>query len=232
MPDTMMRFLWGLVPRRLRKGVKYWICRLGLSVLLSVFAWFPRQAASSHRFLKAIHFCWGNREWSASPAFLQACLARVMETRGAIVECGSGLSSLLVGILARRTACAHRILEHDAAWSAALRPWLTRFCAHSRIEILPLVDYGDFFWYEKPQAQPQGGYKTVICDGPPGTTPGGRFGLLAVLQSQLAEDAVILLDDAGRPGEQCVLQMWRSRFGLHYELVDGTKPFALVRKNA
>jgi hypothetical protein len=51
-------------------------------------------------------------------------------------------------------------------------------------------------------------FRLVICDGPPGATAGGRYGLLPVLGERLAAEATILLDDSDREGEAEVLQRW------------------------
>ena len=43
---------------------------------------------------------WGNESWSALTEYLEACVRHADEARRGILECGSGLSSLLVGAVA------------------------------------------------------------------------------------------------------------------------------------
>ena len=75
-----------------------------------------------------------------------------------------------------------------------------------------------------------GGLKLAICDGPPGSTKGGRYGFMPNFNDRLAPDAVILLDDADRSGEQKVLQRWQEEFGWKTEMRGQEKPFAVVTR--
>jgi hypothetical protein len=63
---------------------------------------------------------------------------------------------------------------------------------------------------------------------PPGTTPGGRYGLLPLLGDRLLKGAVILLD-ARRLDKQGVLQRWEKEAGWRYTIKDsGTTAYAVV----
>jgi hypothetical protein len=60
----------------------------------------------------------------------------------------------------------------------------------------------------------------LLVDGPPGTLrPGARRPVLPVLRQFLSENAVVLLDDAGRDEEQEVLARWKDDFP---ELIEKT----------
>src|SRR6187399_1286181 len=54
---------------------------------------------------------WGN-SWSARHEFLDACLQHTRKADGPILECGSGLSTLLVGALAQKLGKSVWSLEH------------------------------------------------------------------------------------------------------------------------
>ena len=58
------------------------------------------------------------------------------------------------------------------------------------------------------------GISLVICDGPPGDTRGGRYGLLPVCASHLADGCVILMDDAERMGEQAAISNWQNQYAV------------------
>jgi hypothetical protein len=63
----------------------------------------------------------------------------------------------------------------------------------------------------------------VIVDGPPGTSKGGRVGLLPRLADKLQAGTVIVLDDCDRPGEQRVMAEWSLALGTPPRLVrDGS----------
>ena len=83
---------------------------------------------------------------------------------------------------------------------------------------MPLVEYGEFVWYDPPLAQMPDEFSLVICDGPPGTTKGGRYGLLPVLGDRLRAGATILLDDAGRPAEAELIRRWENEVRFKTEI--------------
>jgi hypothetical protein len=52
--------------------------------------------------ISALHAAWGNPEFIATVSYLEAAAARAVALKGAVLECGSGLSTLLLGTLAER----------------------------------------------------------------------------------------------------------------------------------
>jgi hypothetical protein len=72
----------------------------------------------------------------------------------------------------------------------------------------PLKDYGPFSWYDAPVSAMPARFSMVVCDGPPGTTKGGRYGLVPVLRDRLQGGTIILLDDAHRESELEALTEW------------------------
>ena len=87
----------------------------------------------------------------------------------------------------------------------------------TRVLFAPLRNYGDFTWYDPPTDEVPHGIRLVVCDGPPGSTPGGRYGLLPVLGDRLDPGAVVLLDDAERATETHVLERWRAERALEVQ---------------
>jgi len=80
----------------------------------------------------------------------------------------------------------------------------------------PLVSHGLFDWYNLPQSATNT-YELVICDGPPSATRGGRYGLLPVVKRQLAQNAIILMDDVERPDERGIIERWEKQFNVSCE---------------
>jgi predicted O-methyltransferase YrrM len=155
---------------------------------------------------------WGNEGYSAKPELLCAILEWMPQTRGLILECGSGLSTLLLATAAVIADRHVQTLEHDPSWASVVNQKLS---AHLRsrvcISVSPLKSYGAFDWYSIAEAPESIGY--VVCDGPPGSTPGGRYGLVPVLGSRLAPGAIILLDDTHRTEESTIVRRWCSELG-------------------
>ena len=179
----------------------------------------------SDELLSRLRFGWGNEGWCASEDFLRGCIEEALHCDGAILECGSGLTTLVVGIIAEHRGIPFVSLEHSPDWcqrtsSAAASLSIQGIC----IEHSPLRDYGDYCWYEFDPTSHQR-FSLVVCDGPPGQTYGGRYGLLPVAQSALADRCAILLDDAVRPGEQAVARRWQREASLRCETLGRNTPY-------
>ena len=121
-------------------------------------------------------------------------------------------------------------LEHNIDWHRQITDSLYRFSMDNvSVRLAPIRDYGDFHWYDLIGIHIQEGIELVICDGPPGSTPGGRYGLFPVLESNMAPDCVILLDDVERSSERSVLKKWAREYDLTFQVHTGKKAFASLR---
>jgi hypothetical protein len=147
---------------------------------------------------------WGNGDWSALPEYLEAVASYCRGASTPILECGSGLTTLVMASLGAEIYA----LEHDSFWRRRVEDKLDQFGLSARVIAAPLRSYGTFDWYDVDVAtMPR--FSLVVCDGPPGeTTRGGRYGLLPVMRERLADGCTVLLDDADRSGEREVLQGW------------------------
>lgn len=171
---------------------------------------------------------WGNAGFSSEPEYLEAVAAEAAATCGAILECGSGLTTLVLTTIAAGAGRAVWSLEADPNWCRTIHLALRRLGLSAELRLAPLRDYGDFDWYDV-EALELPLFSLVVCDGPAGRTRGGRFGLLSVLGDRLESGCTILLDDAERPGEREVLRRWHAEAGLCYELRGRKKPYAVAR---
>jgi hypothetical protein len=173
---------------------------------------------------------WGNLGYAAGLSYLRHVGSRAVQSNGAVLECGSGATTLLVGALTRNTGHQFIVLEHNKTWYDYLRRILD-YLGFSHITLLhtPLVDYDGYRWYRIPKGLVTDKISLVICDGPPSSNPGGRYGLLPTMMEYLAEDCVILMDDTHRRAEQHIIDAWTEcrclkanrigRFGTHAEVV-------------
>jgi hypothetical protein len=137
---------------------------------------------------------WGNLGFVADVAYLSAVLGYAHESPGPILECGSGLTTVLLGLLEGRPVWS---LEHLRAWRRSVQVRLRLAGARANVRLAPLRSYDSFVWYDVPGDLPDE-FGLVVCDGPPGGTPGGRYGLLPVAGKRLRPGTVVLLDDAER----------------------------------
>lgn len=169
---------------------------------------------------------WGNEEWSALDEYLVACLAHAQKADGPILECGSGLSTILVGVIAQRRGLQHWALEHTPAWADKVRNALKHYRIDAVLLCLTrLKEYGEFCWYDAPLSSMPERFALVICDGPPGGTRGGRYGLVPVMRERLAPGCVVLLDDARREQERAIARRWEAELNSDCEVLGRAKPY-------
>ncbi|HKR58529.1 MAG TPA: hypothetical protein VJS64_02250, partial [Pyrinomonadaceae bacterium] len=187
-------------------------------------------AAPSRQLLVDLQAAWGNEGFAARTDYLQEVASRAATAKGAILECGSGLTTILLGSLAGRRGVETWSLEHMPEWHAQITETLRRHrVPKTNVCLAPLRHYGDFWWYDPPLNQMPATFNLIICDGPPGTTPGNRYGLLPVVGKRLGNDSLILLDDAQRPTEVAVLDRWAAEGQLKVDLREApTGTFARV----
>lgn len=139
--------------------------------------------------IKDLVYGWGNESWSAQDGYLAGCIEHALTADGPILECGSGLSTILVGAIAKARGIDHWAPE----WAAKLQQYLSKYQIDSVVLCArPLKDYGDFSWYDPPLESMPESFPLVLCDGLPGSTKGGRFGLVPVMRARLKPGCIIL----------------------------------------
>lgn len=164
--------------------------------------------------------------WSSGalrPAGLvRLCNEIVVRGRTAIVECGSGSSTVVLARLLReRGEGALWALEHDGDWAAFVRTALAREGLDDRAHVVEAPLEGDPPWYAAAgvAALPER-CDLLLVDGPPAVRPGHgrrREPALGRLGDRLTPDATVVLDDIDRPGERAVLDAWEATTNWRFE---------------
>jgi BNR repeat-containing family member len=181
--------------------------------------------APGSRVLRDLIYGWNNA-WSAGEEYLEACVRDALACRGPILECGSGLTTIVLGAIAQRSAGRVWSLEHSQEWGDRVARYLATYRIGTvSLAIRPLKDYGGFSWYQPPLRDLPRAFHLVVCDGPPGTTEGGRYGLAPIMKERLAPGCVILLDDAGRQEEQSIARRWAAELRANSLTLGSKKPY-------
>jgi Methyltransferase domain len=176
--------------------------------------------------LNDLIYGWGNESWSALDEYLACCIDHALNTQGSVLECGSGLSTLLLGAVAKKRGHQHWALEHTPEWTVKVQKYLDNYQLDSVIlSTKPLRDYGDFSWYDAPLEKMPANFCLVICDGPPANTKGGRHGLIPIMKDRLTSGCVILLDDAGRKEEVEIATRWGKELNSSFNIEGISKPY-------
>lgn len=222
-----MRIVRAVLPARvrgfLRKAQRDFTFRRAMSRFLAD----PEACARpGNPTLRALIYGWDNEFWSAQDEYLAECMQQALAASGPTLECGSGLSTVLLGTIAKRRGHAHWALEHTPEWGARVQKALARHGLDNvQLCVRPLRDYGDFTWYDPPLEKMPASFSLVICDGPPGSTKGGRYGLVPVMRQRLPVGTVLMIDDAQREEECAIAHRWQSEIGGTLEKCGTAKPY-------
>jgi Methyltransferase domain len=146
---------------------------------------------------------------SMHPAGLvEVCNEIVHGNRTRILECGTGVSTVLLARLLR---------ERDAG--ALIQDQLRREHLDRHVRVVHAPLHGDPPWY-RPDDTPDD-IDLLIVDGPPAFEPGHsarRAPALARFDDRLVLDAAVILDDIDRPGEQQVIATWETSTSWRFQL--------------
>jgi hypothetical protein len=175
---------------------------------------------------------WSNEGYAATVGYLEAVATNSLNTPGPVLECGSGATTILLGALCARRNIEVWALEHSVEWrERVINALQSHGICGVNVCASPLVEYGDFVWYDPPLQQMPKEFSLVVCDGPPGTTMGGRYGLLPVMGERLPPGSTILLDDAGRIGELELIKRWEVEARFETRLIKGQdNEYAVMRR--
>lgn len=165
--------------------------------------------------------------WAMEPKSLLNLLATIQyQDRRTIVECGAGLSTVLIGKLLKQLGGGHIYsLEDDERWHAAMSAAVAKEGLAEYITLIyaPLeknFESGEL-WYDRAAAQQildsVDHIDLLVVDGPKSLTPLSRMPALPTFVSRLNDDSLIVLDDSKREGERQVLRKWKEQFNLDIE---------------
>ena len=112
----------------------------------------PSEATSdSSSLLSDLVYGWGNESWSGEPEFLQSCVEHALVAKAPILECGSGLTTMILGVVAQHTGNTMWTLEHMPEWGYRVQCYLDELDITSvRLNVAPLAHYGECDWYAPP----------------------------------------------------------------------------------
>lgn len=117
-----------------------------------------------------------------------------------VLELGCGQSTILIDrIRQQKTTFSATSIEHDPFWSQEIQAEVTH-----TIQTIPLkkqvINRRTTSFYDVGHLK--GPYDLIIVDGPNGTPRRSRWGALEIIEHLLADDFVLLFDDAERRGER------------------------------
>ncbi len=174
-----------------------------------------------------IRTAWGNLAWTGDAGFLREVAARVWRCPGPVLDCGSGLSTVILATVASRHGATVWSLEQDRRWYEHMDRVLPELGIDNVVLwFTPLRSYGGFLWFDLASRELPRHIPTVSCDGPavknragsPEQVEAWRSGVVPVLRDLGVSFDEILLDDAEDPRSAGLIERWQ-RGGLETKLV-------------
>jgi hypothetical protein len=143
-----------------------------------------------------------------------------------VLELGAGQSSLLLDALRRAGRVARVLtLEHDAGWAARIGAQVGHEVRHAPLGPAVFADIATEVYDTTLDRK----CDCVLIDGPIGTPNNSRLGALALLEQCLADDFVLVFDDAERPGERQTIERCLALYpGARHVCVHAAKSQCLV----
>lgn len=191
--------------RRLRRGIE----RL-------------RAGELSLELLAEIRSAWGNEGFSADLVYTHEAARLAATCQGPILECGTGLTTLVCGAIAERRGIEMYSLEQDESWLAEVRNVL--FGVPAKLMHAPLTIFDDHVWYDVRDLPKS--VALIICDGPYVSTDwpdeihrSWRYGVLPAFTRLGSTFETMLLDDADEPRAAAVLLRWTEDFGTKHRMI-------------
>ena len=136
---------------------------------------------------------WGNKPWAATPEYLQAACEMALKTppEATILECGSGLSTVVLACAAEGTRRRLVTLEHDPGFYERTALWLEALDLKADLRLAEIDPATGWYAYA-PEAPPG----LIVIDGPPRHLKTDR---LYPLRRDWIGKAHVLIDDAYAP---------------------------------
>ena len=167
--------------------------------------------------------------WAASADFIKIAYKEILalinnKPDPVILEAGSGVSTILIAYLLEKYApqATFISLDHDIDYKTKTeRELALHNLTNVHLLYAPLRKYqlGEelWYWYETApiiELLQNTTIDLLSIDGPPmATQPLARYPVLPLLRDKLAQEYVLLLDDADREDERAIVERWKKEFG-------------------
>jgi len=218
--------------KNIARKVKYQIFEWQFSKLFKSFLSDTKRWGDDPKFISQLVYYWGNSSMASGTEYATRCIETGNIPNAIIYECGSGLSSLLAAGAGKANGTSVYTFEDHPEWALKMKRFATKFKLNNlHIFHTPLKSYGSFEWYDVGNCNLPKPANVVLCDGPPGFTQGGRYGLFPVMLEYFNEETTIVLDDFNRLEEKNIADKWHKEFGWKTTAVVGEKSYAVLQKD-
>ena len=207
------------------------------------------QCLYSDKILSDLSWGWGNEKYSASIEYLKDCIEYVKQSKFPILECGSGLTTIVAGLIAQKQSKTIWSLEHTNLWYKKTLKYLNKYHIDSvkllycpsvdysafswiesvKLHRLPPLDRGILSWYDVPFSLMPDKFSLVICDGHPGGNMGGQYCIFPIMKQRFISGGVILFDFADRENEEANMSGWAKELNMSFEIRGKKNPYYVIK---
>lgn len=170
---------------------------------------------------RTIADCYGNKPWALSAEGLHTVwrMAINLHAGQTILECGSGVSTLVLAMAARKVGARLVVFEQLGEWAEKTNAVLGTHGLEAAIEVRQIKDS----WYDTARLEPLGA-DLVIIDGPVRSLGGDRLRPFAI-PGLLSPTAAVFIDDA----DEVTTARLNEISGGWTSVEDGPKPMVVGR---
>src|SRR6267378_5559434 len=165
-PSGKLQSLKRLVPAKLKRRVKRVVLERTFERAVQQITGLSPGQVPTREMLIGLQEGWTNRGFVAKYDYLEEVARRAATTSGPILECGSGLTTVLLGLLAGRRGVETWSLEHIPLWHERVTERLRRYRIPGvHLCLSNLREYSGFSWYDPQKDTLPDEFQLVICDG-------------------------------------------------------------------
>ncbi len=179
--------------------------------------------------------------WALSPDLREVLVDMLKENKPQnIVECGSGLSTIICGYMAKRNEIGHVFsLEHHKLFYETTKNSIKLHGLEEYVTLIyaPLtrimINDKEWLWYDLLEVQRNIDHiDFLIIDGPPGNTQkNARYPAIPVLINHFSEEISIVVDDSNRKEDRESIDRWLLEYPiLTSRLIDTEKGSCVLTK--
>lgn len=165
--------------------------------------------------------------WAISPDLARLLIEHVRDHKpNLVVEFGAGSSTVILGRALHHFHPQGRLvsIESEEEFARAASRLAKEWDLDADVRLAPLT--GD--WYQRSILHDLQAIDLLLIDGPAGVS---RYPALPHLHDRLSENAVIVVDDAGRRADADNVERWARNFHLSVEWLPLEKGVAIMRRS-
>jgi len=172
---------------------------------------------------------WGDPLTQNAESYLRSCLAEAARCEGPILQCGTSLLTLMLGVTCKNSGeekAKHLwCLENDNHWANVIRSWLTQYSiGNAHVIETRAKMFEDYIWYAIDPTRLADKFSLVICEGAR-ATPKGLIGVLERLEDKLASNCILLTRNVTKLADLKRINDWAKVRGATFVVVEKKEAF-------